>query len=65
MAVGLVDGEPAIVTLLRDGQGWTPRSLVHLAIETGRIIGVRDYTHCPWMIPAATSFHVSLNGVEP
>ena len=30
-----------------------------------RIVGVRDYTHCPWMILAATSFDVSLAGVEP
>jgi RNA polymerase sigma-70 factor (ECF subfamily) len=65
MAVGLVDGEPAVITLHRGAQGWAPRSIVRLDVEGGRIVGVRDYTHCPWMIPAATSFDVSLTGVEP
>lgn len=65
MAVGNVDGVPAIVTLHQDGRGWMPRSLVHLDVEDGRIVGVSDYTHCPWMIPAAASFDVSPNGVEP
>jgi RNA polymerase sigma-70 factor (ECF subfamily) len=65
MAVGVVDGEPAVITLHRGAQGWAPRSIVRLDVEDGRIVGVRDYTHCPWMIPAATSFDVSLTGVEP
>jgi len=65
MAVARVDGAPAVVTLLRDGDGWAPRSLVRLDWVDGRIAGVRDYSHCPWMIPAAFSFHVSPDGREP
>jgi RNA polymerase sigma-70 factor, ECF subfamily len=59
MAVGLVDGELAVVTLLDDGAAWAPRSLVRLDVVDRRVVGVRDYTHCPWMIPAAISFDVS------
>jgi RNA polymerase sigma-70 factor (ECF subfamily) len=65
MAVARVDGAPAVVTLLRDGDGWAPRSLVRLDWVDGRIAGVRDYSHCPWMIPAAFSFDVSPDGREP
>jgi RNA polymerase sigma-70 factor (ECF subfamily) len=65
MAVGLVDGAPAIVTLLRGADGWAARSLVRLDWVDGRIAGVRDYSHCPWMIPAALSFDVSPDGREP
>jgi RNA polymerase sigma-70 factor (ECF subfamily) len=59
MALAFVDGEPAIVTLLRGADGWTPKTLVRLEWVDGRIVGVRDYSHCPWMIPAAISFDVS------
>jgi RNA polymerase sigma-70 factor (ECF subfamily) len=65
MATGFVDGEPAVVTLQQDETGWTPRSLVRLEWRDGRIAGVRDYTHCPWMIPAAVFFDVSLDAGEP
>ncbi|MGH9143468.1 MAG: sigma-70 family RNA polymerase sigma factor [Vicinamibacterales bacterium] len=59
MALAMVDGEPAVVTLLRDATGWTPRSLVRLDVADGHVVGVRDYSHCPWMIPAAICFAVS------
>jgi len=65
MAIGLVDGEPAVVALNSGASGWTPHSLVRLDVEDGRVVGVSDYTHCPWMIPAATSFDVSLSATRP
>jgi RNA polymerase sigma-70 factor, ECF subfamily len=65
VAIGIVDGEPAIVTLHHEAADWTPRSIVRLEVVDGRIVGVSDYTHCRWLIPAATSFDVSLAGAEP
>ena len=65
MALGVVDGDPAIVMLHRDASGWTPRSVSRLNIVDQHVIGVSDYKHCPWIIPAASSFDVSLAGGEP
>jgi RNA polymerase sigma-70 factor, ECF subfamily len=65
MAVAIVDGEPTVVTLVHDGTGWTPRTVVRLEIAANLVIGVRDYTHCPWMIPAAIAFDVSPAAGEP
>ena len=59
MALGIIDGEPAVVTLVRGADGWTPRSVVCLDESADGFVRVRDYTHCPWMIPAAISFDVS------
>jgi RNA polymerase sigma-70 factor (ECF subfamily) len=60
MAVGTVDGEPVIISFDQGPTGWVPRAVVRLECADGTIIGLRDYTHCRWMIPAATSFDVSL-----
>lgn len=65
MALGFVDGTPAVVALHPGASGWVPRSLVRLDIVDRHVVGVSDYTHCPWMIPAATSFDVSLAVGEP
>jgi len=59
MALGIADGEPVMFTLVRDADAWTPRSMVRLDESGDRFVRVRDYTHCPWMIPAAISFDVS------
>jgi RNA polymerase sigma-70 factor (ECF subfamily) len=58
MAVGDVDGEPAIITLHRGADAWIPRSIVRLEWAGGRIVRIADYTHCPWVLPAALSFRV-------
>jgi RNA polymerase sigma-70 factor (ECF subfamily) len=55
MAVGEVDGEPAIITLHRDGDAWTPKTIVRLAVTDHRIVHIVDYAHCPWVLPAAAS----------
>jgi RNA polymerase sigma-70 factor, ECF subfamily len=65
MAVGNVDGESAVIALRRDALGWTPHAIIRLDVVDHRIVGVKDYAHCRWMIPAATSFDVSLAGGEP
>jgi RNA polymerase sigma-70 factor (ECF subfamily) len=55
MTVADVDGEPAILALRRDSAGWTPHAIVRLSVSGDRIVQIADYTHCPWVVPAATS----------
>jgi RNA polymerase sigma-70 factor (ECF subfamily) len=59
LAVGEVDGEPAVIVLHRSDDGWTPHSLVHLDITDHRITRIADYWHTPWVLEAATSVVVS------
>ena len=59
MAVGEVDGEPAIIMLSRGPDAWMPHSLVRLELANGRIVRIVDCIHCPWVLPAAQSVHVS------
>jgi RNA polymerase sigma-70 factor (ECF subfamily) len=59
MALGEVDGEPVIVRLDREQDQWTPRSFIRLYIENGQIVGIVDYWHCPWVLPAAASIIVN------
>lgn len=58
MAVGEVDGEPAIITLQRGADTWIPRSIVRLEWAGRQIVRIADYTHCPWVLPAARSVRV-------
>lgn len=55
MALGEVDGEPAIIGLHQEAAGWTPKWIVRVDAADHRIVRVVDYTHCPWVFPAATS----------
>jgi RNA polymerase sigma-70 factor (ECF subfamily) len=55
LAVGEVDGEPAVIIHQRDGDRWTPRSLVHLEVANHQIPHIADYMLCPWILTAATS----------
>jgi RNA polymerase sigma-70 factor, ECF subfamily len=59
MAVGEVDGEPAVIVLHRGADGWSPGNIARLNVADGRIVGISDYWHCPWVLPAATSLIVS------
>jgi RNA polymerase sigma-70 factor (ECF subfamily) len=52
MAVGVVDGETAIVVRHADGAEWTP---IRVDITAGRISALRDYWHCPWVLEAAAA----------
>jgi len=48
-----VDGQPAVI-LHADEAGLTePRAVVRVTADTDRIVHIRDYTHCPWVIAAA------------
>jgi RNA polymerase sigma-70 factor, ECF subfamily len=56
MAVGEVDGEPAIVREAWEGGTWRPVSVIRIELSGGRIARVCDYFWCPWILPAASSF---------
>jgi RNA polymerase sigma-70 factor (ECF subfamily) len=55
MASGEVDGDLVVLALQRSEDGWTPHAIVRLEVSDNRIVDIVDYTHCPWMIPAAAS----------
>jgi RNA polymerase sigma-70 factor (ECF subfamily) len=55
MAVGEVDGRPAVITLRRDNGGWMPHSIIRVDVTDHLITRVVDYGHCPWVLPATTS----------
>jgi RNA polymerase sigma-70 factor (ECF subfamily) len=55
MAVGQVDGEPAVIALRQDNGGWMPHSIVRVDVADHLITRVVDYTHCPWVLPATIS----------
>jgi RNA polymerase sigma-70 factor (ECF subfamily) len=55
MAVGEVDGVPAIISLRQDGDGWMPNAIIRVDIVEHFIARVVDYHHCPWVLAATTS----------
>jgi RNA polymerase sigma-70 factor (ECF subfamily) len=54
MAVGDVDGETAIIVLHRVADRWTPAAVVRLDTAAGKVVGISDYWHCPWVLRATT-----------
>jgi RNA polymerase sigma-70 factor (ECF subfamily) len=54
-ALEYVDGEPVIVMYADAAAPAEPRALIRLSIADGRIIGIADYTHCPWVMAADVS----------
>jgi RNA polymerase sigma-70 factor (ECF subfamily) len=59
LALGEVDGEPAIILLHRRADAWTPHSLIHLEVVENRIARILDFWHTPWILQSATSVRVS------
>jgi RNA polymerase sigma-70 factor (ECF subfamily) len=55
LAVGEVDGELVVLLLHQAGNGWRPHSVVRLEVRDRHIASIVDYTHCPWVLPAAAS----------
>jgi RNA polymerase sigma-70 factor (ECF subfamily) len=55
LALGEVDGDPAIVLLnLRHG-AWAIEGIIQVEIGAdGRIRRIADYQHCPWMLTAGS-----------
>ena len=58
MAVGEVEGEPAVIALRQSGQEWTTHAMVRVEIVDHQITRVVDYSHCPWVLPAAAALAV-------
>jgi RNA polymerase sigma-70 factor (ECF subfamily) len=54
-AVGEVDGEPVVIVLERAADGWVPQAIVRVELSEQRIVGLTDYTHCPWVLASAES----------
>jgi RNA polymerase sigma-70 factor (ECF subfamily) len=62
MAMGEVDGEPAVITLQPDADGaWVPQSVIGVEIVDGRIVRIKEYAHCPWILAAASSIIYSID----
>ncbi len=56
LAEGEVDGEPAVIIMLREDTGrFAPRGAIQLDVVNGRITRIVDYMHCPWVLQPATS----------
>jgi len=55
LAVGSVDGEPAVIIHFWDGGRWAPTSFIRFEIADDRIVRIMDYIHCPWILTSATS----------
>jgi len=55
LAVAEVDGELSVVVLRQHRDEWRPDSAARLKVIDGHIARIVDYTHCPWIISAATS----------
>ena len=55
LAPAEVDGESVIVVLQRGADTWTPHAIVRFDLSSGRIVRIVDYTHCPWVLSAASS----------
>ena len=58
LAIGEVDGEPAIIILRRGADTWTPHSAIRLDVVGEQVERIMDYIHCPWVIEAATTVSV-------
>lgn len=58
-AVGELDGEPVVITLFRESSGLEHEGVARLEMAGGRITGIADYLHCPWVLTAADHVVVS------
>jgi RNA polymerase sigma-70 factor (ECF subfamily) len=59
LAAGEVDGKPAVIVLGWEANAWVPRSAVRLELADRRVERIVDYSHCPWILPAASSVLVA------
>ncbi len=60
LAIGEIEGEPAILILQRGADTWTTYSVIRMNVAGGEVKRIVDYIHCPWLISTAES--VSLSG---
>jgi RNA polymerase sigma-70 factor (ECF subfamily) len=55
MVPGEVDGEPAVIRLVAQGDDWSPVSIIRLEVDGGRVVRVSDYFWCPWVLSSAAT----------
>jgi RNA polymerase sigma-70 factor, ECF subfamily len=65
LAVGGIDGEPAVIVLHRTADVWTPGAVVRLGIAEGRIVEIADYSHCPWILSRTSALAIDDPGDAP
>jgi RNA polymerase sigma-70 factor (ECF subfamily) len=58
LVMGEVDGEPVAIVLGRAADAWEPKSIVRLVLAEQRVERIVDYSHCPWVLPAASRLRV-------
>ena len=58
MAVGEVEGQPAVIAQRLLAGRWAPHGIVRVELSGGLILRVADYSHCPWVLDAASSVRV-------
>lgn len=58
LAAGEVDGETVVIVLERGADVWVPQAIVRVSISDQQIVSIIDYTHCPWVLSAATVVRV-------
>jgi RNA polymerase sigma-70 factor (ECF subfamily) len=59
LALGEVDGEPAVIVLRRGTDTWAPHSAIRFDVSGESIARIVDYIHCPWMLSAAGTVTVA------
>ena len=59
MTAGTVVGEPAILVFDSASDMRTPRSVIRVAVVSGKVVRIADYGHCPWVLRAARMVSVT------
>jgi len=59
LAMGEVDGEPAVIILRGAADTWTPHSAIRFEVAGPRVERIVDYIHCPWVLSAAGTVTVT------
>jgi RNA polymerase sigma-70 factor, ECF subfamily len=65
LTVAEVDGELALVVLRGHGDEWRPGSVARLEVADHHIARIVDYTHCPWILSAASSVAIAEPTAKP
>jgi len=65
LTVAEVDGELALVVLRRHENEWRPGSVARLEVADHHIARIVDYTHCPWILSAASSVAIAEPTAKP
>jgi RNA polymerase sigma-70 factor (ECF subfamily) len=59
LAVGELEGEPAIIILQRGADTWTTYSAIRMKVIGDKVERIIDYIHCPWLVATAESVSVT------